>query len=335
MKKTILALSILCTLSMNALPLENNEKYMIKIMNVDSKAFKVDNSSNSSIWTFDHYEYRNQTPPVETSVSQYLPPIIEQEESFIQTATKYSYYTQDRVTIEVNGSGVFRETNIENETINQETPITREIIPILGQWSPYGGLTNCTEWDKSEDTVTSGVNYTKNRTCDKTDSRIINYTLNGNNLINKEQFKTVQVVDSQQTSGTKSPTNVTPQSAAGKIQFWTTTQTVHSGYNTLTDGSLFNGSLVFQGGKCANLYAGSGYNYIRFTVTEPLYLSVATHTYNGILKVGTQVNSATPLAQVSSVSGQLVTLGALLQPNTTYFLWTSGDVMVCELGAAQ
>lgn len=335
MKKTIISISILAAFSLNA-ETANNHEYIIKVMGIDGSSFKADDPANhpSKVWSFDHYEYRNQSPTVETSVSQYLPPIMEQEEPFTQVATKYSYYTQDKVTIEKNGLGVLRESESVVETINLEEQLTKNIVPNVGNWSVYGGLTNCTPWDKPEETVSSGVQYTKSRTCDKTEIKTIGYFHESVNIINKQKYRTTQVTDSVQTSGTKSPENLTPGAASGKIQFYTATQTVHSGMNTLTDGSLFNGSLVFQGGKCANLYAGSGYNYIRFTVTEPLYLSVATGTYNGLLRVGTAVNG-TPLAQVNSVNNQMVTLGALLQPNTTYFLWTTGDIFVCELGAAQ
>ncbi len=334
MKKLTIAMCIISIFTINAETVDNHT-YRLKVMNIDGSSLIVDKSGQqSSEWIFDHYEYRNQSNPIETSISQYAPVIDEQLADFTQIATRYSYYTQDKVTIEKNGLNQLRESAVVNETVNAEDEISRTVNVSVGEWSAYGGLSNCSQWDVPEETVSSGTIYTKNRTCDKTDIRVVGYSTGGQNIINKEQFNTIQVTDSIETSGTKSPENLSPGAAAGKVQLYSASQTVHSGYNTLSDGSLFNGNLTYQSGKCANLYAGSGYNYIRFTVTEPLYLSVATSSLSGVLKVGTAVNG-TALAQVNSINNQLVTLGALLQPGTNYYLWTTGDIFVCELGAAQ
>ncbi len=100
-------------------------------------------------------------------------------------------------------SGKVKTDGTRTETRTVLAAQSRTVTVNHTGWIAAGGSTSCSAWTPASSTVDAGKSMTQSRTCTKPQQKLWEFSAQGQQLYNKNEFRTVNEAQSRSTTGTK------------------------------------------------------------------------------------------------------------------------------------
>ncbi len=147
-------------------------------------------SSTYTTWTNtgNRHSYSAWTPVAQNQTSNFT-----QKRSYKQTQQRYEQrHLQCRQTNveKTNGDRIVRKRDVNGEE-------TRSVTVTQSAWSNHQDPLNCGPWTQTDDVINNGHSYRQIRQCDQQQKKVWTYKLGNTRLHSRDQFKKVNIEESQ------------------------------------------------------------------------------------------------------------------------------------------